>query len=152
MIRKPQIIRLKKRREGSASQGDINRLFDLFLGSHQPSFIQTDVNWHPSADMFETDNRIVIVVEIAGIHIEELSIVLQNDQIILQGIRQEPRPQEKRQYHNMEIPYGPFERIFTLSSSVNPDRVDAQYNEGFLRITLEKRDIPIKKKRTIKIK
>lgn len=149
---RPKTSLKKKSGREKSSMNDLNQYFDIFFGSHQPSFIHSDVNWHPSADMFETEDKIVIVVELAGMQIENVNILLEKDSVIVRGVRQEPHTEEKRQYHSMEIPYGPFERTFTLSSPVNPDKIDASYKSGFLKINLQKQEDAQKKKRTIKIR
>ncbi len=136
----------------SSSGGDLEQFFDVFFGAHRPPLMHSEIGWHPAADMYETETHYVIVVEIAGILVKNLSLVLEQNSLVLRGVRQEPETDEKRQYHKMEIPYGPFERIFTLHSPVNCETVHADYKNGFLAIRLEKRATPMRKRTTITIR
>ncbi|MDZ4798617.1 MAG: Hsp20/alpha crystallin family protein [Bryobacteraceae bacterium] len=54
-----------------------------------------------------------------------------------------------RGYHRIERSYGTFARSFTLPSTVDTERVRADYKAGVLTITLPKKDVA--KPRTIRI-
>jgi len=70
----------------------------------------------------------------------------------LQGTRQEDSRGQTRQYHKMEIAYGPFELTFQLPSSVQPDNVQADYKDGLLTIRFVKCEKSLKRRLTIKIR
>jgi HSP20 family protein len=131
---------------------DLDLYLNQFLGRHQTSFKPGEIGWHPAADLYETEDDIVIKVDLAGVKISELSLILDKDSISLAGIRKEITNQEKRQYHEMEIQYGQFERAFKLPSAVCPDMVKAVYKDGFLTVRLQKREEHVSKKTIIKIK
>lgn len=133
-------------------EGDLELYFEFFFGAHRPPLMHADRGWHPPADLFETETQIVIRVDIAGIDLRDLSLVLDKDTLILSGVRQEHPGEEKRQYHKMEVPYGPFERIFRLPSPVCADVAKAEYKDGFLTVCMEKRSKPVSRKTTIKIR
>jgi len=132
-------------------EGDLDQYFEFFFGAHRPPVMQAERGWHPPADLFETENNLHIRVDIAGIELDDITLMLDRELLILSGIRREKNISEKRQYHKMEVAYGPFERIFNLPSPVCAEEVKAQYKDGFLMIKLMKRDKPIGKKKIIKI-
>ncbi|MBZ0264963.1 Hsp20/alpha crystallin family protein [bacterium] len=131
---------------------DIDQFFDMFFGSSRPPLMHADIGWHPAADMYETENNFVITIDLAGVSPKDISLILDKDSLLLRGMRKEPHCEEKRQYHKMEVPYGPFQRVFRLLTPVNGDSVHANYEEGFLTIRLEKRETPVRKRTTITIK
>jgi HSP20 family protein len=135
----------------STKEGDLEQYFEFFFGAHRPPVMHAERGWHPPADLFETEKEIHIRVDIAGIALEDINLLLDRELLILSGIRKEATISEKRQYHKMEVAYGPFERIFNLPSPVCADQVKAVYKDGFLTIELLKREKPIAKKRIIKI-
>jgi len=135
----------------SSHEDDLDQYFEFFFGAHRPPIMHAEKGWHPAADLYETSKFIYINVEIAGIVLENVSLILDKKQLILEGVRQENIEQKKRQYHKMEIQYGPFKRVFNLPSNVCADEVIAEYHEGFLKIELKKQEKKLTKKRVIKI-
>jgi HSP20 family protein len=100
--------------------------------------------WRPPTDVYETENTIIIRVEIAGMHETDFSITLVGRNITIRGIRQDTS--ERRAYHQMEIPFGEFSTEFELPYVVNSNKVEAIYRDGFLLITL-----PITQPKHIKV-
>lgn len=92
--------------------------------------------WRPLTDVFETDEALVIRVEIAGMRDSEFTISIVNRNLIIRGNR--PDIAERRAYHQMEIPFGDFNSEIQLPFPVNVDEVEAVYEDGFLRVTLPK--------------
>jgi HSP20 family protein len=90
--------------------------------------------WRPPTDVYETDNFIIIRVEIAGMRETDFSVSLIGRNLKVRGIRQDTS--EKRAYHQMEIPFGEFSTEFELPYLVNSNEVEAIYRDGFLLITL----------------
>jgi HSP20 family protein len=89
--------------------------------------------------MFETEKEIMVIVEIAGVPEKEINILLDRDFLIIRGSRRESLTQfQKRQYHKMEIDYGPFERVIKLPSLVETEGIEATMKDGFLMIRLKK--------------
>ena len=121
-------------------------LSDFFgLKFNRPSAFAMERTWRPNTDMFETDEEITVVMEVAGLSEEDVKVKLDRDFLIVTGIRRETHGHyKKRQYHKMEIDYGPFERIIKLPASVEADNAKANFSEGFLVITLKKGEKPPK--------
>jgi HSP20 family molecular chaperone IbpA len=100
--------------------------------------------WNPPADVFETDDDIIVRVEIGGMQYDDFSIELNGRNLSIRGIRQDLP--ERRAFHQMEIHFGEFNVDLTLPQPVESDAVEAIYSNGFLRIILPKarpRQIPI---------
>jgi HSP20 family protein len=92
--------------------------------------------WRPPTDVFETDDAIVVRVEIAGMRSGSFSISLEERYLHIRGIR--PDTPERRAYHQMEIAYGEFSTDVDLPAAVIEEQIDASYNDGFLKIVLPK--------------
>jgi HSP20 family protein len=119
---------------------------DMFR-SMRPIFCLTERTWKPSIDIYETENEIVILAEVAGVSKECLDIEVNSKAIKISGSRNEVPKRESCKYRLAEIQYGIFERILILPSFIDPDKVDASFQDGFLKIRLLKK--PVEK--TIKI-
>ena len=90
--------------------------------------------WRPPTDVYETDNAIIIRVEVAGMRETDFSISLIGRNLTIRGIRQDTT--ERRAYHQLEIPFGEFSTEFELPYMINSNKVDAVYRDGFLLLTL----------------
>jgi HSP20 family protein len=100
--------------------------------------------WRPPTDVYETDDTIIIKVEVAGMREADFTISLVERSLTIHGVRQDTT--ERRAYHQMEIAFGEFHTEVELPYLVIPDKVEATYRDGFLRITL-----PIAQPKHIKV-
>jgi HSP20 family molecular chaperone IbpA len=100
--------------------------------------------WRPPTDVYETEESIIIRVEVAGMQEADFTISLVERSLTIRGIRQDSS--EKRAYHQMEIPFGEFNTEIELPYAVIADKVEATYRDGFLRISL-----PIAQPKHIKV-
>ncbi len=89
-------------------------------------------------DVYETDDEVVVVAEIAGILEEEVEIVVDGKVLVLIGERKPSIGRPGRLYSQMEICHGPFRRELLLPADVNPDEARAEYSQGMLEIVLPK--------------
>jgi HSP20 family protein len=94
--------------------------------------------WTPNTDVYETEESLVARMELSGINREDLEISLQERLLIVRGLRRDPCRTQKCKFRQMEIEYGYFERRILLPRSVNAHTARAQFNNGFLHITLPK--------------
>ncbi len=92
--------------------------------------------WRPPTDIYETDETIVVRLEVAGMKEEDFSVTLRERQLYICGTRNDVP--ERRAYHQMEIPFGQFAIEIELPAAVKHDNVAAFYRDGFLKITLIK--------------
>jgi len=91
--------------------------------------------WRPPTDVFELEDRLVVVVEIAGMRDGEFNVTLQDRRLTISGVRRRT-VKERIAFHQMEVRYGEFRTEVTLPWPVNREGVAATYKEGFLRVEL----------------
>ena len=100
--------------------------------------------WRPPTDVYETDNYVVVKVEIAGMEKEDFAISLGSRRLIICGVRHDPAA--KLGYQQMEILYGHFETEMYLPWAIDEDKIEATYQNGFLTVFLPKakpRQVPV---------
>jgi HSP20 family protein len=104
---------------------------------------QPTSTWIPAMDMYETDNALVIVLDLAGVDADRTEVHAEPHVLVVRGVRRERRspgrPDEQRSYHALEIPYGRFERSVRLPAGLDTADAHASYRDGLLEITLPKR-------------
>ena len=92
--------------------------------------------WRPPTDMYETDDAVIVRVEIAGMRENEFSLVMQENVLVIRGSRTDVP--ERRAYHQMEIRFGEFSSEVELPVSVQVEQASAEYRNGFLTVKLPK--------------
>ena len=92
--------------------------------------------WSPPTDEYETEDAYIVLVEIAGIRDDDFEISLENNTLLISGIRSDFL--ERRAYQQMEIRFGKFATSVNLPGPVNIEQARAEYQGGFLTVTLPK--------------
>jgi HSP20 family protein len=95
--------------------------------------------WRPDADAYETAATIEVLVDLAGVDEDDLEVQLFEDALVVEGQRHLPGSGEAVLYHAASIRRGPFRLELPLPAPVDPERVEARYDRGMLRVTLAKR-------------
>lgn len=109
---------------------------------------RSHIHFRPAADFYETTQGLVIRLELAGVQPDSLSISLAGTELVVQGRRQPPPPEGIRRFIHLEMGFGVFERCFILPIAVDPQDVQARYQDGILEIILPRkapqvRQIPV---------
>src|SRR5215468_680210 len=103
----------------------------------------------PPVDVYEDEHNLVLKLEIPGINEEDLKVSLENNTLTVTGERKFEKEEKEENFHRIERRYGSFTRTFRLPSTVDPEKVEAGYDMGILKLTLAKR--PEAKPKEIKI-
>ena len=94
--------------------------------------------WRPDADTYETASTVEIIVDLAGVDEDDFEVQLFEDALVVEGRRQLPSCQAEAVYQAAGIRQGPFRLEVPLPAPVDPERGEARYDRGLLRITLPK--------------
>jgi len=95
--------------------------------------------WQPPADVYETEKAIVVRLELAGVSPSQVQVSVDGDVLRIRGRRETRVEADAQRLHQMEIAFGAFERVIRIGIPFDRDRVAAQLEDGFLRVTLPKR-------------
>ena len=101
--------------------------------------------WRPPTDVYETDDSVVVVVEIAGLGEGDYIITLSGRTLLISGERRDPA--ERVTYQQMEIRHGRFRTQVHLPWALEPQGQQASYTNGFLKVVLAKaqvRRVPVR--------
>jgi len=102
-----------------------------------------------TVNVYQTENDLVLQSAIAGVKVEELDVIIEDDVITIKGNRPNPLA-ENGDYFIEECYWGPFSRKVILPVEVDSTRADAAMKEGILTIRIPKIQREKKKKLTIK--
>ncbi|MGC8659320.1 MAG: Hsp20/alpha crystallin family protein [Desulfomonilaceae bacterium] len=140
------------RNEFKNIQREMDEIFDSLAQSHRPwmSAPWRESRLLPLINIRETTDSFVFACEIPGINLNELTIKIEGDSLIIQGERKTDAQGADSTYLRRERASGSFLRSFTLPRNVDREAVTASYKNGVLKITLLKGIRP--KARSIKVK
>ncbi|MBU4194690.1 MAG: Hsp20/alpha crystallin family protein [Actinobacteria bacterium] len=116
---------------------EMERFFEHLERWKRPVFF-FEKAWKPRCDVSETKDEVIVVADIAGVASENIDIAVEGNSLVISGIRREPESATRRNYRQMEISYGTFERVLVLPAKVDAERAKADYDDGFLEIRLPK--------------
>ncbi len=100
--------------------------------------------WRPAVNVYETEEAVVVLAELAGIAPEKTIVQLEPSQLVIQGQRQGILPKTVQTFHQLEIWSGPFAFEVSLPRPINPGQAKASYHDGLLEVWLPKQqNIPL---------
>jgi HSP20 family protein len=131
------LVRGNRFNDVSMLQNPLNRLFDSALQGW-PGDSNGTTSWAPAADIYESDEDLIVNLDIPGIDPKMVDIRVENNVLTVRGERQFDQKQNSENYHRVERSYGTFGRSFTLSTSINAEKIRATYESGVLTIVMPK--------------
>jgi len=139
-FRKPSIWQ-----EMDQLQREMNRLFDSTSRGRvlsAPSY--------PAINIWMNDDGQLITAEMPGVHPDDISIDVIADALSISGERKPDEVANDANYHRQERGYGSFSRTIQLPFMVDPNKVEANFKNGVLMISLPRAEVDKPKKITVK--
>lgn len=101
--------------------------------------LDSTIVWRPPTDIYETPDEIIVVIELAGVAEDDLTVTLFSDLLEVEGERNPPVT-DMNACHQLGIKYGHFRSEIDIHAPVDHDEIKAVYKDGLLNITLRKID------------
>ena len=128
-----------------------SRLFEEFFNDFPfgHSFLETRESWVPSVDILEKDGNLILRAELPGMTEKQIDLKIEGNTLTLKGERKMENEDKKSSYHRVESFYGSFTRSFRLPDTVDYEKINAEYKNGVLTVTLPQkpevkpREIPV---------
>jgi HSP20 family protein len=118
----------------------LNRLLDeAFSGlqfSEQGNVITS--TWFAPTDVSEDENTLHISMELPGVDPSDVRLSLENNVLTIRGEKKQQSEENNERVHRFERTYGMFERTFVLPNTVDPDKIEARYDNGVLFVAIPK--------------
>jgi HSP20 family protein len=106
--------------------------------------------WMPAMDVYETDDLVVVTVELPGVSAEDVDVSVEDSTLTVSGSREFSSEVTQESYHRIERRYGAFSRAVTLPPQVDASKVDARFEDGVLTVDVPKMEKAKPKKIQIK--
>ena len=93
--------------------------------------------FRPQLDCFRTEDQatFTVIVDISGVDPERVQVTTADGSLVIAGERRRDDC-EGRSYQQMEIEYGPFQRVIQLPDDADPAHAEATYDRGLLSIVI----------------
>jgi len=130
---------LLSRRDFSALQDRMNRIFRESYSPEGPEEALTTSNFAPPVDVYEDEHSITLKIEVPGIDEKEIDVSVENNTLTVRGQRSFEKDEKEENFQRLERMYGSFTRSFTLPNTVDLEQVTAHYDKGMLKVRLAKR-------------
>lgn len=147
------VVRWEPFRELAALQNEMSRTLSQLWGAGATG--GNGGTWIPALDVWETDDAIVISVDLPGVDEDKISLEVEDGVLTISGERERKAEQKEGGYYRFERRYGSFTRSVTLPQGVDESQIKAQFSGGVLEISVPKpaekraKRIPIGAKGTI---
>jgi len=100
-------------------------------------------------DILEKDGNLILRAELPGMTEKQIELKLEGNTLTLKGERKMENEDKKSSYHRVESFYGSFTRSFRLPDTVDAEKINAEYKNGVLMVTIPQkpevrpREIPV---------
>ena len=133
------VIKFNPLREMETFSGRFNRLFTGSFSPtvrlHEESGLQ---DWIPVVDIYDKDEKVFIKAELPGVDKKDIHVDIKDGTLTFSGERSNGNETEEGNFYRKERAYGKFQRSFTLPEGLNPEKIDADYKDGVLKIEISK--------------
>lgn len=94
----------------------------------------------PRTNIVETDEEFMVQLAAPGMKKEDFLLELDNDMLIIQVENNNAEDEQNVHYMRREFNYQNFKRSFHLPNTVEIDKIEAQYKDGLLNLTIPKKE------------
>jgi HSP20 family protein len=133
------LTRFEPFREVATLQDRMNRLFRESFNQAGQEESLTNTSFAPAVDVYEDEHNVTLKIEVPGIDEKDIDVRLENNTLTVHGERKIEKEEKEENYRRVERQYGSFTRTFTLPTTVDSEKVSANYDKGVLKIALPKK-------------
>ena len=128
----------------------VDRFFEDFMNTPTYDADEDSVVWTPRVDVKESKDAYDVMADLPGLDKNDISISLHDNVLTLKGERKSEEKKENETSYYAERTYGSFSRSFQLPTKVDSDKINAEYKNGVLHLSIPK--VEEAKPRNIQIK
>ena len=127
------IIRWQPFSEMETLRRQMDQIFDEMLTQKRDA-----ITWKPAAELEDTDNNLILRLSIPGVEAKDLNIRVTQQVVAISGEKCQENQTENNSSFRSEFRYGKFQRVIPLPVAIENNKVQAQFKDGILTLTLPK--------------
>jgi HSP20 family protein len=113
---------------------DFEELVEGFLGPASPGTLGFR-RWIPRVESYHKNGSYVIKADLPGVNPKDIHIMVEVENLILQGERKMDQETKRRDFSRREVFYGAFQRTVPIPRGLRAEAMKAKYRDGVLEIT-----------------
>jgi HSP20 family protein len=117
----------------------VNRMFSDVIGAPAWDVAEAAPAFAPRVEIREEKDAVVLTAELPGVERADLTVEVKEGVLTLSGSKKQAATSENEGVYRSERVYGEFKRSFALPETLDEGRIDAQFRNGVLRLTLPKK-------------
>ena len=129
---------------------EVDRLFEDFqLGAWRSPFgrgaFDIQPFWRgdlwsrtPAVDIVDKENAYELSAELPGLDENSIDVKFSDGTLTIKGEKRDEREEKKKNFYLAERRYGSFQRSFSIPEGVDAARIEANFKNGVLTVTLPK--------------
>ncbi|MEO8233262.1 MAG: Hsp20/alpha crystallin family protein [Ignavibacteriota bacterium] len=152
------LVRFNPRRDLIDFEREFNKMFNSFESRFGISKSKDDdaeyenAVWTPLTDIYEDNDKFSLKVDLPGIKKENVKISFTNGKLNISGERAQESVSKEAKCHRIEKSYGKYFRSFNLPDLIQAEKINAEFDNGQLTITIPKAEEAKPKEIEIKVK
>jgi HSP20 family protein len=129
---------------------DVDHVFNDFFNTKSLDLNNQEIS--PRINVEENENEWKISAELPGVAKEDVRVNFQDQVLSISGEKKVEKEDKNKNYHRNERSFGKFSRSLKINSPIVSDKIDAEYKDGILTISLPKAEEAKPKLIDVKIK
>jgi HSP20 family protein len=117
----------------------LETVFDVMSPLETSWAVRDEGLWHPTMDMYNRKDELVVELEIPGMKPEDVNITVEENHLIVEGKLKRSTEFSEKERCYCERPYGDFHRVVHLPTTVDDAKAQATFDNGILTIRLPKK-------------
>lgn len=113
---------------------------------------QGGMGFDMAVDVYEDGNNLVAEMNIPGLKADEIDVEVEDNHLRVAGRREEVSEKKEKSHYSKEIRRGSFERVVHLPDFVEQEKVEAEYDNGVLKVMMPKKEQTPDKKVKVRVK
>jgi HSP20 family protein len=110
------------------------------VGPFKPFWLSSngDKEFIPALDIFEKDSKFIVKAELPGMKEKDIQVSVVGDTLTIKGEKEAESEIDEENYYRLERSYGSFARSISIPSYINTERIEANFENGILEISMPK--------------
>ncbi|MBW4505212.1 MAG: Hsp20/alpha crystallin family protein [Scytonematopsis contorta HA4267-MV1] len=131
-------FKIQNSKLGQGSAEAMRRVMDSIFEDMSTVRQPQMVAFKPAVELQDKDEALVLRAQIPGINARDLDVRVTKQAVVISGEKSDNNQTEKIGYFRSEFTYGKFQRVIQLPVAIQNDKVQAEYKNGILSLTLPK--------------
>jgi HSP20 family protein len=152
------LIKFNPMRDLVDFEREFNRMFNSFENRFGISRSKDEENeyenavWMPLTDIYEDKEKYTLKLDLPGIKKDDVKISFVDNKLSISGERSQEFEHKDSKCHRIERSFGRYYRSFNLPENVQSDKINAEFKDGQLTISVPKAEEAKPKEIEIKVK